>query len=244
MHIFRLFMLLVLLEVSTSLHWDIGRQRILERRFRLSKGRVTLAYNSVLRQESSNAIEQISSRLLPKLFEASKLDQTTSLKNSTESVNQRINELAASITLWEQALIIGTVPGQEVSWPKEPLKGEIKATLIDLNVPRLVMLHPDILTSVLIAIIQMAIDYNDRVRLFEDSKKQNDSTEAVPEDDWFFDRNLSNLSGESVEDSEIDNPLLLTAPVSEEKVQVSLHFFFPQSLNIVHLLKNIVHLYM
>ena len=102
-----------------------------------------------------------------------------------------INNILQTIDIWKNALSQGYLP-EDNSWVDVQLHNQILATFISLSLPRLVQTHQELLPSVIRGILQMIIDYYQRLLKYQkvnysntvDDYNENDTTtyDSVKED--------------------------------------------------------------
>ena len=88
-------------------------------------------------------------------------------------MNLTLSSLAGALSTWEEALLNGVLPtASTVNWPERALLQEISATLLELEVPKLTLRHPDLVQPVLRGLIRLASEYNLKMKLMREEQQQ------------------------------------------------------------------------
>jgi len=102
-----------------------------------------------------NSFEKIDSKLFLKIA------QLAPIENDISNQFENFRFYTDQILIWEDSLKLGILP-DSATWPEEPLFSSIKSSFSALNIPKLVLNHPEVLFSVMIALIEMESEFSSR----------------------------------------------------------------------------------
>lgn len=129
------------------------------------------------------------------LFSIDPLLTNVLLEASTSSLDLGgIVSASSGIRIWRAALTKGRLPtdadfleGSQVVWPAEPLFSQLSKTMVTLQLPRFTLRHPETVTSVLVSLLRLTIQFMEDLRLQEDEKQEElEEEEEEEEDDLYF----------------------------------------------------------
>lgn len=96
-----------------------------------------------------------------------------------------INDVTASIFQWKKCLMLGYLPEDKdnddddkvnkLQWPMEPLKTKIFDLLHSMNIPSLALRHPELIYDIILSILQLSIDYHEKLKDYSMKKSEDDS---------------------------------------------------------------------
>ena len=123
-------------------------------------------------------------------------DSYDSNRKRINSINKiDINDITASILKWKKCLMLGYLPEDndynndndddgdnnkvsKLQWPIEPLKTKIFDLLHSMNIPSLALRHPELIYDIILSILQLSIDYHEKLQDYimkkSESKDAND----------------------------------------------------------------------
>jgi len=123
------------------------------------------------------------------------IDTTTALSSSHLTFSDASRAIIG-LTTWDTCLRKARTPliddfvniNQSV-WPEEPLFSHLSNTLAELGLPRLVRRHPEILTSVLLGVAKLVVQYSKAQRqgklVIVDESMEGEEDELLIEDDEY-----------------------------------------------------------
>lgn len=94
-----------------------------------------------------------------------------------------LSTIADGIENWRNALINGCLPENDY-WLEDPLRAEIVKAFMHLGIPKLAHTHPDLIHSVLRGLLELVIEYSERLSKIQSNKIEADSKESLATTDW------------------------------------------------------------
>ena len=97
--------------------------------------------------------------------------------------------------MFQQVLSKGRLPtqvdfddvhgGGGVLWPAEPLFSRLKDAMADMQLPRLVLRHPEIVSAVLLSLLRLTIEFMEEFRLKNNDKNEEEEIEDDDDEIYF-----------------------------------------------------------
>lgn len=141
----------------------------------------------------SKSWEALDNSILPLAIKAISFYESNSNGNgnSNESnlSNNKIdlNDIALNLFTWKHSLELGSIPN-DVIWPREPLLAKISSLFQSLNLPSLTSRHPELVNDVLLGLLEMNIEFEDKCKKHNESSKlkEEESQQEVSSIDQFI----------------------------------------------------------
>ena len=95
----------------------------------------------------------------------------TTVNSSAKAL--KMSTLSAALGVWEQYLSEGLIP-PTIDWPPEPLLNKISAVLLEMEIPSLCLRHPQLLSSVLRALLRLVSEYDEKLKSMRNHNRVED----------------------------------------------------------------------
>jgi uncharacterized protein with von Willebrand factor type A (vWA) domain/MoxR-like ATPase len=137
------------------------------------------------------------------------------------------------ISIWKQALIKGRLPtddefpsaagtNTDARWPPPPLYDSLYQAMVQMQLPRLALRHPETVPLILRSVLRTTVQYLQRLESIQ-NQKEFDQEEEEENDEYYYDDMLNFYKNENDDDS-LDMDALKAVDIQCDPVSISQDF--------------------